>query len=167
MVVTTQSTINSNQQVESVALFDEAGAPVTLGGSAAIDGSSFVTPLSELGTANTIVYMDLSNYSSDTASWYNNDNDMLLLPAGSYSISVQASITGGTLATDKWRMFVTYDGEDYTFEQPVASVVDGAEALVGFRNVVHIFEAAEILVRFSREGIVSAAINGELRIVKL
>ena len=41
MVVTGQSGINSNQLVESVALFDEAGAPVVLGGGGSLGSFSY------------------------------------------------------------------------------------------------------------------------------
>ena len=114
MVVTSQSGINSNQLVESVALFDEAGAPVVLGagGGFELDGEFTYTIENLSGWNATKEVFDFADYITDTEGWYADDD--LVLPTGTYLFNVSGQAqTVPTAEHDDWRIRLSFYNPDF------------------------------------------------------
>lgn len=166
MVVTNQSVINSNQLVESVALFDEAGAPVVLGAGGGFElNGEFEYSFNRTDFALTQETFDWEDYDTDTGGW--TDLGGLVLPAGTYLINVNGAVSFGTPATDNWRVWLNYlEGAEMT-SVPIQSSLGTGTPTFGAKNIIHLFAPTTVTGKIERAGVVEATTSLTLRIQKL
>lgn len=142
-MVTNQEAVNHNNSLETVALFDENGTPITL----------WVTPTGEFTVAPRFVgstakggSFDILTDAVDPFGWIDAIEEELILPAGTYMMNVQSVGEFGGLLTAEWAIIIRM-GDDRIV---LPSTYPADSCLISDIRIVRFTEPKTISMSWSR-----------------
>lgn len=159
-MVKEQATVNRNNSLETVALFDVNGNPITL----------WVTPTGEFTVSPSFIgstelggSFDILTDAEDPFGWIDTEEEELILPAGTYMMNVQSVGLFGGLITSAWAIVIRMGNDRIV----LPSTYPSDSCLISDIRIVRFTEPKTISLSWSRNEDSSAGGGCTLTITKL